>query len=61
MLESNEHGCFFPSVHWLKTARMLLNILIGASKLYSNGGFAQITQMPSNTHIMEEIFTIFHN
>ena len=42
-------------------ARLLTNILIMTSKLCRNGGFTQITQTPSNTHIMAENSTIFHS
>ena len=38
-----------------------MNILIRTSRLCRNEDFAQITQMASKSHIMVEIFTIFHN
>ena len=50
-----------PSVCWLKAARLLGNILIGTPRLCRNVCFAQITQMPSNTDIMAEIFANFLN
>ena len=50
----------YLSVCWFKTARLLANISIRSSRLCNNGGFAQITQTPSNTHIKAEMFKIFH-
>ena len=51
----------FLGVSGFKTARLLADIFIRPSRLCGNGGFAQITYKPSNTHIMVEIFTIFQN
>ena len=50
LFDSNENGQ--PSVCWFKTARLL-------SEHCRHEGFGQITQTPSNTRIMAEIFTIF--
>ena len=36
------------SVCWSKTARLLVNILIGTSRICRNEDFVQITQMTSN-------------
>ena len=58
VLESNEHGLYFPVFVDRKAVSEHFNLDI---RLCRNEGFEQIIQMPSNTHIMMEIFTIFHN
>ena len=48
-----------PSVCCFNLARMWVNILIGTSRVCRNGGFARITQMPSNTHTWQKFSQLF--